>query len=510
MSSQHQDIALNPTGWGYATGQNSRARRSLIRYKKSSLPQGEDFEAEVTSVQEPPALDLTDTEKETDGATPSQLGVLVGLLLPLHYKTPKDINLVGTFDAETGHVVPYQAGCLLVIRPLWRNKGEFHVLYKNDEHQPLRLSMRLPRQWADSHMVYYDEWATSLRGPLKNEQVKICDRVNVSEDEDEDEQESSISDDSIQTAGGNAGGSGGEGLPANAVSQGSQQDRSIAVGNDSSRVKEEPANGSDRDIDLVPNRVNREQNIISGTRQTANLIPTSSMSPVAPCLISLTFIGDLALPSIARNSAQNNVPRVSQNGSSSSSAGNGTSSTRTRQTALLATHSPIVPPPNRPSNGTGSSRQTAALAGPSQVAPSTVSQEVKVDPDSPFDYQFPKVSAEQLKKVIHKLFDHPHMFTIHDCQRASAGCMEHWKLSQPDRTPSFASPIFFERIAGGLRRGALKGRDTDQRTIQHRILVHLAMRWKSDNLPANVQAMEKDIGEAFDLARLAVLLDSRQ
>lgn len=77
--------------------------------------------------------------------------------------------------------------------------------------------------------------------------------------------------------------------------------------------------------------------------------------------------------------------------------------------------------------GAGPSRQTAALAGRLQVAPSTVSQEVKVDPDSPFDYQFPKVSAEQLKRIIHKLFDHPNMFTIRDCQRATAGCMLNYK-----------------------------------------------------------------------------------
>ncbi|KAF5625880.1 uncharacterized protein FTJAE_9863 [Fusarium tjaetaba] len=147
MSSQHQDIALNPTGWGYATGQNGRVRRSLIRYKKSSLPQGEEFQAEVASVQDPQALDLADTKK-------SQLGVVIS-------------TSSGTFDAETGHVVPYQAGCLLVIRPLWRNNGEFHVLYKNDEHRPIRLSMKLPRASADSHLVYYDEWTTSLKGPMK-------------------------------------------------------------------------------------------------------------------------------------------------------------------------------------------------------------------------------------------------------------------------------------------------------------------------------------------------------
>ncbi|KAF5247983.1 hypothetical protein FANTH_6264 [Fusarium anthophilum] len=127
MSSQHQNIALNPTGWGYATGQN-------------------DFQSEVASVQEPPALDLMDAEKETNGVT-------------------------SAFNAETGHVVPHQAGCLLVIRPLWRNNGEFHVLYKYDEHRPLRLSMKLPRALADSHLVYYDEWATSLKGPMKLDSV---------------------------------------------------------------------------------------------------------------------------------------------------------------------------------------------------------------------------------------------------------------------------------------------------------------------------------------------------
>ncbi|KAF5540441.1 hypothetical protein FMEXI_8400 [Fusarium mexicanum] len=163
-----------PTGWGYATGQNGRVRRSLIRYTKSSLPQGEDFQAEVASVQEPPALDLTDAEKETNG-----LGVVVGLLLPLHCETPVGINLVRAFNAETGHVIPHQAGCLLVIRPLWRNNGEFHVLYKYDEHRPLRLSMKLPRTLADSHLVYYDEWATSLKGPMKLDSVTKGWRRNI-------------------------------------------------------------------------------------------------------------------------------------------------------------------------------------------------------------------------------------------------------------------------------------------------------------------------------------------
>ncbi|KAF5571309.1 hypothetical protein FPHYL_621 [Fusarium phyllophilum] len=52
-----------------------------------------------------------------------------------------------------------------------------------------------------------------------------------------------------------------------------------------------------------------------------------------------------------------------------------------------------------------------------------VPQDVKVDQDSPFDYQLPKTSSEQLKRIIHRLFDHPNTFTFHDCQRASAGCM---------------------------------------------------------------------------------------
>ncbi|PNP84891.1 hypothetical protein FNYG_01715 [Fusarium nygamai] len=165
-------LPLNPTGLVYATGQDGRVRRSLIREeKKASLPQGEDFQAEVASVQDPLALDLTDTEKETDRVILSQLGVVVGLLLPLNYQTPVDINLVGTFDAETGHVVPYQVGCLLVIRPLWRNNGEFHVLYKNYEHRPLRLSMKLPRASADSHLIYYDEWTTSLKSPMSLDSV---------------------------------------------------------------------------------------------------------------------------------------------------------------------------------------------------------------------------------------------------------------------------------------------------------------------------------------------------
>ncbi|EXK45880.1 hypothetical protein FOXG_07681 [Fusarium oxysporum f. sp. lycopersici 4287] len=46
-------------------------------------------------------LDLTDAKKETDGVISNQLGVMVGLLLRLHYHTPKDSNLVGTFEPYT-------------------------------------------------------------------------------------------------------------------------------------------------------------------------------------------------------------------------------------------------------------------------------------------------------------------------------------------------------------------------------------------------------------------------
>ncbi|EXL53870.1 hypothetical protein FOCG_06996 [Fusarium oxysporum f. sp. radicis-lycopersici 26381] len=53
-------------------------------------------------------LDLTDPKKETDGVISNQLGVMVGLLLRLPYHTPKDSNLVGTFEPYTGHVIPYQ------------------------------------------------------------------------------------------------------------------------------------------------------------------------------------------------------------------------------------------------------------------------------------------------------------------------------------------------------------------------------------------------------------------
>jgi hypothetical protein len=60
---------------------------------------------------------------------------------------------------------------LLAICPLGRNLGEFHVLYKKDKHQQLRLSVILPRAVAKSHLVYYDEWATSLRGPMKLDPV---------------------------------------------------------------------------------------------------------------------------------------------------------------------------------------------------------------------------------------------------------------------------------------------------------------------------------------------------
>ncbi|KAF5606097.1 hypothetical protein FPCIR_198 [Fusarium pseudocircinatum] len=151
MSSQHQDIALNATGLVYATGQDGRVR--------------------LASVQDLQALDLTDAEKETYGVILRQLGVMVGLLLPLHYQTPVGINLVETFDAEIGHVIPYQDGCVFIIRPLGRNNGEFRVLYKNDEHRPLLLSMKLPRASADSHLIYYDEWTTSLKGPMKLDSV---------------------------------------------------------------------------------------------------------------------------------------------------------------------------------------------------------------------------------------------------------------------------------------------------------------------------------------------------
>ncbi|CVK87333.1 uncharacterized protein FMAN_05608 [Fusarium mangiferae] len=148
----------------------------------------------------------------------------------------------------------------------------------------------------------------------------------------------------------------------------------------------------------------------------------------------------------------------------------------------------------------GPSRQTAALAGRLQVAPSTVSQEVKIDPDSPFDYQFPKVSAEQLKRIIHKLFGHPNMFTIHDCQRATAGCMLNYKQNARStgncRSPSFAL-CFLPETCRWSAKGALTGRDINQRNIQQRIIVHLARRWRSHNFPANAQAPEKDISEAF-------------
>ncbi|SCO82290.1 uncharacterized protein FRV6_06503 [Fusarium oxysporum] len=53
-------------------------------------------------------LDPTDAKKETDGVISNQLGVMVGLLLRLHYHTLKDSNLVGTFEPDTGHVIPYQ------------------------------------------------------------------------------------------------------------------------------------------------------------------------------------------------------------------------------------------------------------------------------------------------------------------------------------------------------------------------------------------------------------------
>ncbi|KAJ0154071.1 Sphingoid long-chain base transporter RSB1 [Fusarium oxysporum f. sp. albedinis] len=94
-------IGIIPSDWSYATERSSRARRSLIRHKRSPRPQGEDFQGEVTSVQDLTGLDLTDAKKETDG-----LGVMVGLLLRLHYHTPKGSNLVGTFEPYTGHVIP--------------------------------------------------------------------------------------------------------------------------------------------------------------------------------------------------------------------------------------------------------------------------------------------------------------------------------------------------------------------------------------------------------------------
>lgn len=50
---------------------------------------------------------LSDTECCTN-LPRNQLGVMVGLLLRLHYHTPKDSNLVGTFEPYTGHVIPYQ------------------------------------------------------------------------------------------------------------------------------------------------------------------------------------------------------------------------------------------------------------------------------------------------------------------------------------------------------------------------------------------------------------------
>ncbi|KAG9500965.1 hypothetical protein J7337_006646 [Fusarium musae] len=169
MSSQHQDITLEPTGLVYTTEQDGRVRRSLIRVEKGVAASGRRLPSGSGVCTGSPGSHLTDPEKEIDGVILSQLGIVVGLLLPLNCQTPVDINLVGTFDAGTGHVVPYQAGCLLFIRPPWRNNGEFHVLYKNDEHRPLRLSMKLLRTSAD--LIYYDEWTTSPKGPMKLDSV---------------------------------------------------------------------------------------------------------------------------------------------------------------------------------------------------------------------------------------------------------------------------------------------------------------------------------------------------
>ncbi|KAI7765806.1 hypothetical protein LZL87_000919 [Fusarium oxysporum] len=177
MSNQRQDIALNPSGWSYATEQSSRARRT------------------------PPGLDLTDAKKETDEVIPNQLGVMVGLLLPLHYHIPKDSNLVGTFEPDTGHVIPR-----------WRG-----------------------------------------------------------------------------------------GVPDNAVSQGSQQDRNIA-GAHGGRVKEEPANGPDwMVIDSIPSLVSRQQGRASDTGHASNSAPVDRPD-------QMMIESDLSLPG-RENLQQDQVSR---------------------------------------------------------------------------------------------------------------------------------------------------------------------------------------------------------
>ncbi|KAL9573681.1 hypothetical protein ACKAV7_002225 [Fusarium commune] len=73
MSNQRQDIALNPSGWSYATEQSSRARRT------------------------PPGLDLTDAKKETDEVIPNQLGVMKihSLMTAFNPGSQQDRNIAG-------------------------------------------------------------------------------------------------------------------------------------------------------------------------------------------------------------------------------------------------------------------------------------------------------------------------------------------------------------------------------------------------------------------------------
>ncbi|KAH7177460.1 hypothetical protein DER46DRAFT_675023 [Fusarium sp. MPI-SDFR-AT-0072] len=176
MSNQRQDIALNPSGWSYATEQSSRARRSLIRHKRSPRPQGT-----------PPGLDLTDAKKETDEVIPNQLGVM-------------KVKCKGGFQIPS---------CLL------RRVGD---------------------------LAQGPDEARSSHEELAQRDHELLERWRG-------------------------------GVPDNAVSQGSQQDRNIA-GAHGGRVKEEPANGPDwMVIDSIPSLVSRQQGRASDTGHAFNSAP---------------------------------------------------------------------------------------------------------------------------------------------------------------------------------------------------------------------------------------------
>ncbi|KAF4451096.1 hypothetical protein F53441_5876 [Fusarium austroafricanum] len=63
----NRDIAFNPSGWGYLTGQVERPPRALIRFQGATNPH--DFEQQIATSQDP-GLQLTEAYQPTDGTCP--------------------------------------------------------------------------------------------------------------------------------------------------------------------------------------------------------------------------------------------------------------------------------------------------------------------------------------------------------------------------------------------------------------------------------------------------------